>query len=275
MVLQSFRQAQQESALDNVELKLGNQSKLVNLKVPLAFIIGDIQGGDGICGRSAYYGPKARRICRMCDATPAVYSSKESQNCNLLIMDEMKQLCVNKDLQKLHDLMQFPHWQAFYDIDYGGLPGGVFTAACPPEGLHSLENGIVLHCLKELFNSLMSPTTKIQLDSVVQQWVSYPKQHHMRAYMDSFPRLLYKDGLTNITDISAGTKMGILFAFVVAAQTNDGCNLLQNQKETSEKYKNMLKALERLLCYWAWLENKEFWKNNDKDALEASKGSNK
>ena len=63
IVLQSFRQAQQDGALDNVELKLGNHIKMVNLKVPLAFIIGDIQGGDGICGRTPYYGQKARRIC--------------------------------------------------------------------------------------------------------------------------------------------------------------------------------------------------------------------
>ena len=106
--------------------------------------------------------------------------------------------------------MQYPTWQAFYDIDYGGLPGGVFTAACPPEALHSLENGLVLHCLKELFGSVMSTGSKTQLDSLVQQWVSYPRQHHMRSYMATFPRLLYKDSLTSTTDITAGTKRGIL-----------------------------------------------------------------
>ena len=70
MVLQSFRAAQKEGALFNVPLTLGDQTKLVNLKVPLAFIIGDIQGGDNICGRSAYYNSNARQICRMCNATP-------------------------------------------------------------------------------------------------------------------------------------------------------------------------------------------------------------
>ena len=258
IVLQSFKQAQQAGALNNVELTLGSCTKMVNLKVPLAFIIGDIQGGDAICGRSAYYGPDARRICRMCDATPAVYNAKESIQCKLLIMEDMKQLCINKDSKKLYDLMQYPTWQAFYDIDYGGLPGGVFTAACPPEALHSLENGLVLHCLKELFDSLMSEKGKAELDSVVQQWTSYPRQHHMRSYMGTFPRLLYKDGLTNISDISAGTKMGILFAFVVAAQTVTGHKVLHNQKETSEMYVNMINAFEMLLCYWVWLKKEEY-----------------
>jgi len=83
IVLQSFQQAQQVGALNDVPLRLGNKTKVVNLKVPLAFIIGDIQGGDGICGRSAYYQKTARRICRMCDATPAVYNSNEVNNCTL------------------------------------------------------------------------------------------------------------------------------------------------------------------------------------------------
>ena len=173
-------------------------------------------------------------------------------------MEEMKQLCIDKNVNKLYDLMQYPTWQAFYDIDYGGLPGGVFTAACPPEALHSLENGLVLHCLKELFKSVMQPITKAQLDGVVQQWLSYPKQQQMRSYMDSFPRLLYKDGLTNITDVSAGTKMGILFAFVVAAQTIDGYNVLHTQKKTSDCYDNMIKAFEMLLCYWTWLKKEVY-----------------
>ena len=60
-VLQSFRKAQEENALI-IPLTLGNETRTVTLKVPLAFIIGDIQGGDGICGRSAYYNSDARRI---------------------------------------------------------------------------------------------------------------------------------------------------------------------------------------------------------------------
>ena len=104
VVLQSFREAQKDGAL-KIPLTLGNQTKVVNLKVPLAFIIGDIQGGDGICGRSAYYNTNARRICRMCNATSKVYDSKEVENCKLLVMEEMKQLCINNNTKKLHSLM--------------------------------------------------------------------------------------------------------------------------------------------------------------------------
>jgi len=45
----------------------------------------------------------------------------------------------------------------FFDIDHGGLPGGVFSAASLPEALHALENGIMLHSLKEVFYTILSP----------------------------------------------------------------------------------------------------------------------
>ena len=115
----------------------------------------------------------------------------------------------------------------FFGIDYGGLPGGVFTAAHPPEALHSLENGLINHCLKELFNNVNTKSTQRSLDEVVQEWSQYPRQHFMKGYNSKYPRLMFQDGVSSITDISAGTKVGILFAIVIAALTTKGkTNLL-------------------------------------------------
>lgn len=83
----------------------------------------------------------------MCDATLEAYSSIEINNCNLLIMSYIIYLCKNIIHKELDALIQAGNWQAFYDIDYGGLPGGVFTTACPPEALHSLKNGLINHFL--------------------------------------------------------------------------------------------------------------------------------
>src|SRR6476620_11735403 len=187
----------------------------------------------------------------MCDATPAAYDSKEMDHCKLLVMEDIKQLCLSKDEVKLKSMLQSVNYQAFFDINYGGSPGGVFTAACPPEALHSLENGLVLHCLKKLFEKILGETARADLDKLVQQWHTYPKQCHMKSYMAAFPRRLFKDGVTTITDISAGTKMGILFTFVVAAQTNDGYKLLMRKNKTASIYADMIQVFKMLLCYWA------------------------
>ena len=48
-------------------------------------------------------------------------------------------------------LYQNPHQNAWFELDYKGNPEGIFTAACPPEALHALENEIFMHLLKELF----------------------------------------------------------------------------------------------------------------------------
>ena len=233
-VLESFVHAQRPNALDDIELTLGKQTKIVNLKVPLAFIIGDIQGGDGIVGRPCYYGNDARRICRMCDASYKVYESRAVNNCNLLEMDNIIQMYRNMETDKLHDLMQYNTWQAFWDIDYGGSPGGVFTAACPPEALHSLENGLILHCLNELFDNVLPTAVSRRFDAVVQQWLFYPKQKHMKNHMADFPRLLFPDGVSSIRDISAGTKVGILFAIVIASLTYEGRKVLLSHRDITD-----------------------------------------
>ena len=83
---------------------MGIEKRIVTLKVPLAFIIRDIQGGDGICGQSAYYNSDARKICRICNATPEAYESEEIDCCQLLVMEDMKQMCSNNDTANLYKL---------------------------------------------------------------------------------------------------------------------------------------------------------------------------
>ena len=136
--------------------------------------------------------------------------------------------------------MQNTTWQAFYDINYGGSPGGVFTAACPPEALHSIENGLVFHCLKKLFQEQMKNKLKSNFNKIVQKWLKYPKQRFTKSYMADFPRLLFKDGLITTSDISAGTKMGILFAFVLTVQTKDGHILLHKNENIARIYLNII-----------------------------------
>ncbi len=69
MALSSFVASQEPGAMDDVYLQLADKAKEVNMRIPLAFIIGDNQGGGGIVGRAAVYNQTARRICRSCDAT--------------------------------------------------------------------------------------------------------------------------------------------------------------------------------------------------------------
>ena len=93
----------------------------------------------------------------------------------------------------------------------------------------------------------------------------------MKSYMAAFPRLLFKDGVTTISDISAGTKIGILLAFVIAAQTNEGRKLLMKHDRTATIYGDMIQVFEMLLCYWAWLKKEVHWHCKDSKALQIAK----
>ena len=71
ILLEEVIEAQAPGALDGVLLRLGPYEKLVNLKIPVAFIIGDAQGGDYICSRSLNYnGETGKRSCCTCDVGP-------------------------------------------------------------------------------------------------------------------------------------------------------------------------------------------------------------
>ena len=53
--LRTFIEAQEGGAMDNLYLALEDKARIVNLKIPLAFIIGNNQGGDGIAGQICFY----------------------------------------------------------------------------------------------------------------------------------------------------------------------------------------------------------------------------
>jgi hypothetical protein len=71
------------------------------------------------------------------------------------------------------------HWNSWFDIDYGGILEGIFTAACPTEALHALENGLFLHVLKELFHEIFDIEICAFLDRQVYLWNHYPAQHFL------------------------------------------------------------------------------------------------
>jgi hypothetical protein len=136
--IQSFVAAQQPGAMDDIYLPLGDKAKDVTLVIPLAFIIGDNQGGDAIGGRIIYYGLSAKQISCSCDATPANYATMAKDSCNFLEMQDIKDLFDDQNWNALDALYQAQCWNPFFDVDYGANKGGIVLATCPPEAFHAL-----------------------------------------------------------------------------------------------------------------------------------------
>ena len=255
--------------LQNTRLQLGNETKFVNLKIPVMFIIGDNQGGDAICGRHIHYGKTARRISQTCDAGPSHLSNPVARSCSRLLMKDVINLVQEEDGNRLYDLYQAQHWIAWFDLDYGGNPEGIFTAACPPEALHALENGIFLHVLKELFENILNPRTCGHLDAHVYSWNNYPGQHFLRGnHIDGFPRLLFTNGISSLTELKADDKVGIIFCVIIAALQAEGKEILVKYASLENvTYRNIIYVFELMLCYRAWLKKDTYWYIEDNEAL--------
>jgi hypothetical protein len=189
VILQSFKEAQSNGSLNNFSLKLGNLRKTVNLKVPLFFIIGDMQGGDKLAGRRIYYGINCKRISCSCNGKAEIFGNYDIGCCTCLIMSDIMALfdtCTEQTQDQLFNLYQQPHWNSFFDLQYGHQYG-IFTAACPTEALHALENGLIKDTLNEIFHNIFASQQLTDLDAYIQQWCLLPKQHYMSCNNNNYP----------------------------------------------------------------------------------------
>jgi hypothetical protein len=123
----------------------------------------------------------------------------------------------------LDDFNQYNVHNAWFDVSYGSCRFGIFSEACPIEPLHSLENGIIPDCSTILFKDEMCPTLKAELDSLVRRLTLLPRQRFANSGTEpGMPRLLWKDGVTSLTDLSAKLKVGIMFTLVVVSLQEEG-----------------------------------------------------
>jgi hypothetical protein len=270
-ILASLIKAQQAGALDDISLSLGDETKRVNLKVPVSFIIGDMQGGDKICCSSCCYSNKLSRLCRKCNVR-GDESGDPLIQCKRISMVKMMQLVQDDRQDILDQFNQYNVYNAWYDVSYGGCRFGIFSAACPIEPLHSLENGIIPDCLSILFKDEMSTSQKPQLDRIVRRLTLLPRQRFASSGAEpSMPRLLWKDGVTSLTDIPATLKVGIMFTIVVVSLQEDGTQFFTSVLGSPQKLNEMRQVFQMLLSYWVWLKRDTYWKRGDKQAKEAAR----
>ena len=114
------------------------------------FIIGDMQGGDKLCVSAPVYSNTLKHLCRACDVAGADAGNPQVV-CRRIVSHDIEDMVTKKDHAKLQLLNQYCVQNAWFKVNFGGCPYGIFSAACPVEPLHALENGLITTCLKILF----------------------------------------------------------------------------------------------------------------------------
>ena len=212
-----------------------------------------MQGGDKLCASAPVYSNTLKHLCHACDVAGADAGNPQVV-CQRIVSHDIEDMVTQKDHEKLHSLNQYCVQNAWFNVDYGGCPYGIFSAACPVEPLHALENGLITTCLKILFEeNLRNPALKAQLDGLVKTMVNLPRQHYLSSgARKDMPRLLWKDGLTTLTELTASAKTGIMFTITVLGMTKPGKDFFKSAFGNTTIYCNMMECFQMILCYWVW-----------------------
>jgi len=269
-ILAPLVEIQRAGGLKDFVITLGNKTKRVNLLLPVAFIIGDIQGGDKMCCRAPTYTNTVNRLCRKCDI-----SGDESANpfadCKNISQVNIIALLENNDEAKLAEFNQYPVRSAFFDLCYGGCKYGIFSAGCPTEPLHALENGIISDAIRILFVERLKDRKCAEFDRIVRKLTLLERQKYLSSGSDKeMPRLLWKQGVTTLTDLTASQKVGILTTITVVALTEEGSKFFTAELGV-DGMKAMVIVYQMLLSYWMWLKKAEYWQRGDTRARAEAK----
>jgi hypothetical protein len=272
-VLQSFIDAQTSGLLDNITVTLGGVERVVNLRIPCAFIIGDMQGGDKICCSSAGYSNKMARLCRKCNVR-GDQSGDPFVECKRMSMLKILELVNSNNANALKAINQYNVHSAWFDVGYGGCRFGIFSAACPVEALHALENGLMPDVIKVLFAEEMSPALLKRLDGLAKALNQVPRQRYLTSGAEPLmPRLRWSDGISSLTDLEAKYKVGIMLTIVVLTLQDDGYELFIEVLGTAARVAKMRQVFQMILCYWSWLKKDKYWKRGDKEAKQVARSA--
>jgi hypothetical protein len=108
-------EAQESGALDDIPITFGSVTKIVNLKVPVTFLIGDMQGGDKICCTTCHYSNKLHHLCRKCNVG-GDESGDPLVQCKKISMVRMMQLVKDNRQDILDDFNQYNVHNAWFDV---------------------------------------------------------------------------------------------------------------------------------------------------------------
>jgi hypothetical protein len=235
VVLATCVDAPKEGALDNVSLTFGHHTKRVNLKTFSFFVIGGMQGEDKIAGTSASYSNTMRPMCRKCNFK-GCDAGDPFIECQRMSMVKIMDLVRQNQHDTLNHINQYNVHSAWFDVDYGGCPFGIFGAATPAEPLHALENGLITDCVQEEMN----PKNKRELDFLVSRLAHISCQRYASSGAEPLmPRLLWKDGITSLSELTPKYKVSIMFTIVTVSLQDKGKSLFEDVLGSNARLNDM------------------------------------
>ena len=99
--------------------------------------------------------------------------------------------------------------------------------------------------------------------------VQQPWQHGT----DGFLRVVWKDGVTKLTQLTGDLRVGKLFAITLFALMHSGQRFFSDVLG-DDKSEKMLYVFQQMLCYWAWLKRDTYWPPGEVFCLQSHRAGN-
>jgi hypothetical protein len=246
-------QAGEDRRLKKVPLKVGAHWIVVDIVCPLLFVINDGKQGDQLCCRTNGHHRSQRRHHRSCDCGFDDLDNPDVQ-CTFLTTDAINEACRNAPDDVLHQLTVYRVDNAFNRIQMGQNPHGIFMCAVV-DVMHTVQHGIIMYCL-ESFKKGLGAETLHMMDVMA---ITFDETC-CQSIRSSFPRTDFSRGITNLTLVECSEQSGTLFLLSALTMRVQGWHALASSFPNVEA---VLRTMECLLCFEAWLDQPTFWEIGD------------
>ena len=132
----------------------------------------------------------------------------------MLRQDQLDELADSGDKVAVKNLSQHRVVNAFRRVSFGHPDVGIINSV-PHELLHLLQQGLINYSLG-IFLGCLSNNPKAKLDTLSKQFEATTRQSSRKQY----PKTTFYSGVTNIANMSADERTGLLFLLTMLVLNN-------------------------------------------------------
>jgi hypothetical protein len=223
-VLRSFSTAGPQ--LRNVTQPIRPNGRMqVDVITCILFVIQDMQEGDMLCSCNGTHGPGIQRHSRACDVDHTNLDNPDV-NCRVLVVAQIASIARNSNQALRKRWSQHRLNNVFDYVPMADPIRGVYGAT-PIETMHAFCKGMIEMVTFLILDNV--PKRKLAaLDALA---IRFHKLHR-QTIRQTFPATDFRQGITNLSKISAAERLGLVFLFVILAQYDEGLQILHSTFET-------------------------------------------